>query len=377
MDVIELECPHCGDALELDAAFAGGVCRCSTCGTLMTVPADPSKDRAETLTRRDRPDSPGGRAETPGARPDVPGGRSSRPDVPTARPDVPGSARDSASDLEDLASASASKPTPQILTPAADDLYITPSGKSLKLAEAVVPTARKKKKAVNGAIIAGFVLFVIAIVAVIIVAINMLTGITSKPKAVDAPEIVGVDPAINPLVASEVTLLSVPLGSEAAIIVDATSIARSWYPKMREIIGHTVSRSSSVDFMIIPWTDLNPKSFPSKKPEKIGQDKLAKLDEFLSVSNVGATSPIPFVDMALEERADQILLIVGRPLDKDEITALTAAIAKRVDTRFDAIIIGHHDAALATLAKDNKGRYVSLKTEQLQTWYSQWKKGAK
>lgn len=376
MDVIELECPHCGDALELDAAFAGGVCRCSTCGTLMTVPADPSKDRAETLTRRERPDAPGGRAETPGgARPDVPGGRPSRPDVPGARPDVPGSARDSSADLGELAGAGTA--APQIITPASDDLYITSSGKSLKLATAVVPTARKKKKVIRGTIIAGFVLFVLGIVGIIFLAIKLLFSATDKPGDITVPDHVGIDPAVNPITKSELNLLNVPLGSEVAIVVDGTSFARVWYPKVREIIGHAASQSATVDYMIIPWTDLNPKSFPGKKPEKIGQDKLTKLDDFLSISNVGSTSPAPFVELALEQRADQIVLVVGRSLEESEVASLRDAIAKRVDTRFDVIVIGDHDEALQKLAKDNKGVYISVKIEQIEKWYDQWKKGGK
>ena len=375
MDVIELECPHCGDALELDAAFAGGVCRCSTCGTLMTVPADPSKDRAETLTRRDRPDSPSGRVQTPGARPDVPSARPERPDVPGARPEAPGIERSSSDDLGELAGASAAASTARIIPPSTDELYITSSGKSLKLAASVVPTARKKKKVIRGTIIAAFVLFVLGIVGIIFLAIQLLFSTTDGPKEIEVPEYVGIDPAVNPIKKSEVNLLNVPLGSEVAIIVDATTFARVWYPQVREIVSHAVSLSAANDYMIIPWTDLNPKSFPGKKPGKVAKDQLAKLDQFLAVSNVGTASPVPFAELALEERADQIVLVAGRTLEESELAGLRDAIAKRVDTRFDAIVIGDHDEALEKLAKDNKGRYVSVKLEQVQKWYEEWKKG--
>ena len=49
MQTLDIECPSCSEMLELDAGFAGGVCRCSNCGTLMTVPSDAGK--AESLTR--------------------------------------------------------------------------------------------------------------------------------------------------------------------------------------------------------------------------------------------------------------------------------------------------------------------------------------
>lgn len=36
--MIRLSCAQCGHMLEIDAAFAGGVCRCQSCGTIQTVP---------------------------------------------------------------------------------------------------------------------------------------------------------------------------------------------------------------------------------------------------------------------------------------------------------------------------------------------------
>src|SRR5688572_17913038 len=38
-DVIALNCTSCQKSLEIDDAFAGGVCRCQYCGTIQTVPA--------------------------------------------------------------------------------------------------------------------------------------------------------------------------------------------------------------------------------------------------------------------------------------------------------------------------------------------------
>ena len=38
--MILLRCSNCGQTLEIDDAFAGGVCRCRHCGTIQAVPAD-------------------------------------------------------------------------------------------------------------------------------------------------------------------------------------------------------------------------------------------------------------------------------------------------------------------------------------------------
>ena len=41
--MILLQCSNCQQTLEIDDAFAGGVCRCRHCGTIQTVPADAAK----------------------------------------------------------------------------------------------------------------------------------------------------------------------------------------------------------------------------------------------------------------------------------------------------------------------------------------------
>jgi hypothetical protein len=48
--MISLACTSCKKILEIDDAFAGGVCRCQHCGTIQTVPA--------ALKRSNRPGAP-------------------------------------------------------------------------------------------------------------------------------------------------------------------------------------------------------------------------------------------------------------------------------------------------------------------------------
>ena len=38
--MIRLTCTSCREVMEIDDAFASGVCRCRGCGTIQTVPAD-------------------------------------------------------------------------------------------------------------------------------------------------------------------------------------------------------------------------------------------------------------------------------------------------------------------------------------------------
>src|SRR5437016_2000318 len=54
--MISLTCTSCKKVLEIDDAFAGGVCRCQYCGTIQTVPSS--------LKKVIRPGSPGVGAKT-------------------------------------------------------------------------------------------------------------------------------------------------------------------------------------------------------------------------------------------------------------------------------------------------------------------------
>jgi hypothetical protein len=54
--MISLTCTSCKKSLEIDDAFAGGVCRCQFCGTIQTVPAH--------LKKGGRPSTPIGKSPT-------------------------------------------------------------------------------------------------------------------------------------------------------------------------------------------------------------------------------------------------------------------------------------------------------------------------
>lgn len=58
--MISLTCTSCQKVLEIDDAFAGGVCRCQHCGTIQTVPAS--------LKKRSRPGAPAPPAGAAGAK---------------------------------------------------------------------------------------------------------------------------------------------------------------------------------------------------------------------------------------------------------------------------------------------------------------------
>lgn len=60
---VVVQCFHCNAVLELDDGFRGGVCRCSTCGSLLQVPKGEAD--APPKAKRVRPAVPPGPATPP------------------------------------------------------------------------------------------------------------------------------------------------------------------------------------------------------------------------------------------------------------------------------------------------------------------------
>ncbi len=48
--MISITCTHCKTLLEMDDAFAGGVCRCQHCGTIQTVPSQLKRPASPQVT---------------------------------------------------------------------------------------------------------------------------------------------------------------------------------------------------------------------------------------------------------------------------------------------------------------------------------------
>lgn len=377
MDVIEIDCPRCNTPLELDAAFAGGVCRCSECGTLMAVPAG-SGERAETLARPDAPPGSqpgtqgGGRADSPvSGRPDSPGGR---PDAPSSRPDSPGGTGASAS--VERAAGESSEINALASTTGAAEVYVTPSGRTVHVNKSMkVPTAKRRRKVIRATAIAMTVGLTLALGVGIFIFANMLFGDKDEVEKVDP--IIGVNADVNPMVNPKANLIGIPIGKDTAILIDGSGFAKSWLPIMRDVVYDAVSKSPESSFLIIAWTDLGNSSYTKDKPAKIVKEELDKFRRFLDrIPSIAPALPVDAVNESLKLRMDQIVLITGQRLEEADSETIKKAIEAKVDTRFDVILItdaGDHDPALEAIAKANDGTYVKVTKRKLEAWHNEWK----
>lgn len=319
--VLELECPSCGVNLELDRGFAGGVCRCFDCGTLMTVPADPVQQVPEQLVR---PDTPGGPA---------------RPESPVA--------------------------------PAAEDqTYTTVSGQVVRVSADTVPTARRRRTGVRVTTAIVFAIFVLMIVGACVAAVVVLMAGPSTP---DAAEIVidqfGYDPSANPYTLDTPNVLGLPIDGPTSIIVDASGSSRPWLRLVQDqLVAGLTGHVSQTPVQLIYAGEPEPVSLRDG-PVPLAQIDREALIAFQDDQRARGVAPLGLaIALAVNGTPARVVLITGQTLygaDADTVVEPLRAAGAAVDV----IDIGGNNDAFRALADTTGGHYVALAERDLQDWY--------
>ena len=225
MQTLDIECPSCGEMLELDAGFAGGVCRCSNCGTLMTVPSDAGK--AESLTRPSSSASVGS------------GGLSSMgvPDPGERRSDRSGTKRSKGKKSK----ASQRK---RVSTTIEAGEYRTASGKVIRLDESTrVPMAEGKRKKIRAATAVVFFAIVATVVAIAVVGIIAIMGQPGGPGG-GGGGAMAFDPAKNPYTLEFANVMGIPVSDRTVVIVEASEYSEEWAEVAGDMLGAGLSQKS-------------------------------------------------------------------------------------------------------------------------------------
>ncbi|MBI1337104.1 MAG: hypothetical protein GC164_09095 [Phycisphaera sp.] len=180
-DTLTLQCPSCTDNLEIDIGFAGGVCRCSSCGTLMTVPNDPRTEKVERVSRPDAPGSPS--PANPSLSPQAQTGapiqttatgrpESPRPNAPSAQRPPGGTSRPAEPTVPTPVAKKPVLPPPQ----KGVEYFTTESGRVITVSTRKgIPTARKvKRAAIKAGVIAAFIVAMLLMVGGAVAVIVMM-----------------------------------------------------------------------------------------------------------------------------------------------------------------------------------------------------------
>lgn len=327
---LELECPSCGANLELDRGFAGGVCRCFDCGTLMTVPADPAHHAPEQLVRPDSPGAP------------------SRPESPTAveHPDAPGAA----ATLPD------------------DQTYTTASGQVVHVSADAVPTARRRRTGVRITTAVVFSLFVLLIIGACVGAVLVLMAGPPKPDAAEiAIEQFGYDSSVNPYTLETPNVVGLPIEVSTAVIVDASGSSRGWLSLIQDQLNLGLTRpGKAASVRLVYALDPVPEVFAARDASQPDEEGLKNFQDQFRARGVAPIDAA--IALAVEGSPRRIVLVTGRAFYGADADAVTAPLFA-ADIPIDVIDIGGDNEALRDVADATGGRYVALAERDLQDWY--------
>lgn len=369
--------------LELDAGFAGGVCRCSNCRTLMTVPKT-SGGQAEQLVR---PSAPGQALSTPAApdtRPDRPGAPSSRSSRPTrSRTDSSrGRASSRSKSSRSKKSSRASKSKQAAPSPAAppppdrEEVYQTASGKKIRINAARVPTAslRKTVRITTAGIV---ILFLAAVVAgVIAFGVYLFSGDGPPPPDLDREGVVAVqeeafqyNSTVDPFSLDQPHAVGFPLRQHTAVVFDTSQSAEGSLPALHALLTHGLANQSSLKTLtLIAATAAGPSTF-LEGPVELADIAPQALKDFLAQHSAGGERQLDTaVQAAIAAEPDLILLVAfGNP--RRHADAITQALAG-TDITTDILLVGGDSVTLERFLEDRpEGQLVRLPTSRFLGWY--------
>ena len=335
MATLELQCPSCSLRLELDGGFAGGVCRCSNCSTLMTVPEDPEAERAEALTRPDAPDIAGKRLDSP------------RQDSPPA-----------------------TTPTSQ----ADPQTFTTKTGKQVRIGNVrSIPIAKKKRKMLRAAVVMMFIAGVLCVVAVCIAGfIFLMNGPPSQDAGAALVEQLGYDPQANPYLLDRPNVLGLTVAGRTAVIVDASASSAGWLSLLKDAISSGLSSDEGTSASVAIWYVTEDKSE-------------ALLDGFTSLSELttaqleslqtpivasGVASLDQQISIVLQQNPDRIILVVSSDQTETQAQQIAAQLSRH-EAVVDVAMIANYEQAFKDLAHLQQGQAIELSQSQLKDWYWQ------
>ncbi|MEM6457777.1 MAG: hypothetical protein AAF710_00125 [Planctomycetota bacterium] len=378
---IDLECPSCKDLLELDAGFAGGVCRCSSCGILMTVPKL-SGGQSEQLVRPSAPgESPSSPTES-STRPERPG----RPDAPPSRSSRPSRSRTDSSRGRASSSRSKSskskKPTSRSKTkkatpppPDREEVYQTASGKKVRINAARVPTAnlRKTVRITTAGIV---ILFLAAVVAsVVVFGIYLFSTNEATPPDLDQEGVVAVqeeafqyNSTVDPFTLDQPHAVGFPLRDHTAVVFDTSLDAEGKLPALHAMLTHGLANQSSPKTLtLIAATAAGPNTLLDGSVELADLDPQA-LDDFLAQHPAQGQRQLDnALKAAIAAEPDLILLVAfGNP--RRHADAITSALFPTGITT-DILLVGGDSVTLERFLQDREGQLVRLPTSRFLRWH--------
>lgn len=384
---IELTCPTCEQQLELDEGFAGGVCRCSECGTLMTVPSAPD-ELTERLRRPERPPMPPG-ASVPPSEPE--GALTADRAAPISAGAAAGSTGPAAADeaaraaphhdddapaaaLRDDAADAGANATAGMLDDGSEDderTLTTESGRTVRLAEsATIPIARRKRPVVRIVTAGAVILALMALTALIGYALfAVVAGDATDDPAQVTLDHFGYDPTTNLYELDQLNVLGLALHSPSAVVVDASGSSQAWLTLVQDAIHRGVSgRSSLAQLGMVYAAERGPQVLGDglQVVEEIDPQRLYAFQDSIAAAGVAPLGPALAEALAWGPR--QVIVITGKQMDGDVRASIEQAMGEHGDVRLDLVLVDVRSVEAEALVERFGGRLVQLTQGQLLRW---------
>ncbi|HEX8341363.1 MAG TPA: vWA domain-containing protein [Tepidisphaeraceae bacterium] len=328
--MISLTCAQCKNTLEVDDAFAGGVCRCQFCGTIQTVPRPGN-----------RPSAPGGRAAASGDAGESPRalyqvksrrGESSAPSGLEELAEVVHSSGLSGSGLANRSS----RPTQQYATP---------------------QTASKKSNV--PILVAG------AVALALILTIAAIFLLRSSASTTTGPAVAGGGGAAME-VPAEPSFEKIKLpGEKTVFLIDRGDATAGYFPALKTLVTRSVaSLGPDRRFQVIAWENATRDAHPRDGMAYASKDEVARLQKwFDNVATGQATSVTSALTTALNNTPDAIVLITAKSDQLDATFAgevLDKARGKTVKLHTVTLGESPSDDPLKKIALDTGGTFLHL-----------------
>jgi hypothetical protein len=351
MPMINISCPNCSTDLQIDDGFRGGVCRCFDCGTLMTVPDDPTAQTPEPLVRQGAGSGQGtGRK---GRSPAAPKLKSKQAPVPP---------------------------------PAQAGSYQTASGKKIELSEEQadeIPTA-DRRKVIRWATRIGVVLLCVGLlVGVGVGAYYAFT--TGKFEKKEKKTITTKDAQKgviyeNPFKNPEPNFLGQKVSEKTVLCVDASiSMGSDVIPGVTDAVRACAqSLKDNQQLQAIFWKDTGPIVFPDSLTAAAHINHTDMKQTFNDINASGAQKPAKAIELAMASGADQLTLVIGRNVDprlSSEMLQKLSSWSKILSVVVVSDRLSEQDEVLTGLKEavtKSGGEFRIISGKDIELWVEDW-----
>jgi len=329
--MIQITCTSCKRVLSIDDAFAGGVCRCQHCGTIQTVPARGSAQKAASGAAKGSKTLFENKARSAGV--------------------------GSGSGLEDLADVLQSSGLSN------SDLRKSPR----------TPPAGPAKNLTPVLGIAVVVILILLVVVLVLVFRGSSTPVGNSASPGQSIAGTNAPPSVqNPSPAAPVaaSFCGVPIDQSVVVyVIDNGSSSADVLDEIKSALFKSIdSLGSDRQFQIVFWNPDSP-AYPNDHATFAVKDNIdAARNKLQDVGAEGSTDPVAALRVAFASNPGQIFLVTAKAGDLDDsLTVAASQLRGSSKARIDCIAINGNagDKVLANVASESGGVFLPLQEGQL------------